>query len=371
MTDLVAPCRILVCGGLRLDAPFAYHTADMAKKRRAEARESFAALLEKAEADGIRYVLFCGDLFDASFVTSDSISFFLSTLNQHKGLTVVIAPGSADRGLIKPLYATNRIPENVFVFSEEGATRFDFDDVTFYGFPPPAGESSLLPADILTGLHSSADEKLHVLTFFGRADVETLRAVRAFGADITAIGDFSSTAHTVYSEDPFILSPGCAEGRNFETPGYGETVTLTASKTERGFRISHKASRYAARRYVVRELPLDGCITPADVRKAIKEAVRDGGYGNDTFLRLVLSGSLPPPLLIPQISEDMGLYGLRLTDTTLPNADAERFRRDMSVRGELYRTMEPTFHGVDTPDRRTVVEAFRLGLAILDDRERE
>lgn len=371
MTDLASPCRILVCGDLRLDALYRYHTADMAQKRRAEARQSFATLFDTLEADGVGYVLFCGNLLDAAFTTSDTVAFFLDTLKKHPRLTVVIAPGDADRNLIKPLYATNRMPENVFVFSEDGPTRFDFEDVTFYGFPSPADESAAPPAEVLSGLHAASDEKLHVLAFRGKADAPTLRAVRAFGADITAIGDFSSTAHTVYSDSPFVLSPGCAEGRSFETAGFGSTVTLSAVKAEKGFRISYTASPYATRRYVVRELSLDFCKTPSDVRKAIKDAVRDGGYGDETFLRLILTGSLPPPLLIPQISENLGLYGLRLTDATLPNADADRFRRDMSVRGELFRSLEKSFYGENALDCRTVAEGFRLGLAILDDRERE
>lgn len=371
MTDLEAPCRILVCGDLRLDALFAYHTADMAQRRRTAARKSFAALFDKAEADGVRYVLFCGNLLDTSFTTSDTVAFFLDTLQKHPDLSVVIAPGDTDRDLIKPLYATNRMPENVFVFSEDGPTRFDFEDATFYGFPSPADIDANPPAEILSGLHSATDGKLHVLTFAGKADAPTLRAVRAFGADVAAIGDFTATAHTVYSDQPFVFSPGCAEGRDFETSGFGGTVTLTAVKTEKGFRIAHTAEPYAKLRYVVRELPLDGCKTPSDVRKAIKEAVRDSGYGDDTFLRLVLTGSLPPPLLVPQISESLGLYGLRLTDATVPNADADRFRRDMSVRGELYRSLEKSFYGENALDRRTVAEGFRLGLAILDDRERE
>jgi len=71
----------------------------------------------------------------------------------------------------------------------------------------------------------------------------------------------------------------------------------------------------------------------------------------------------------PTDAEGLSLYGMKLIDNTLPDLNTDYLRRDMSVRGELYRSLEGGLLAAHEEDRRAVSAAIRLGLAALDDRD--
>lgn len=358
--------RFTVCGGVRFDAPFAGLTAESMRARRTAARASFSRMLSDAEDSGVSYILIAGDLFDADFLTGDTLSFVIAKAEEHTSLHFIIAPGKGEASLFPVFYASARLPQNMYVFSEAAPTRFDFPDVTFYGF---CDKTDAPPLDERFGDMRAADDgKTHVLLCAAPYTEETAAVIRRFGADICVTGNSASVGMTVYENKPLIFTPGAMEGRSFDMPGFGGAVTVDVPANEEPSLVFHA---YSARRY------LDETVTLTDVGDsdtlfaAIKSYIAKSGYGEETFLRLKLEGILPPEFLLPDIGETFGLYGLSIMDDTLPLKGAEYLARDMSVRGELYRTLSGAFHSKDPEDRRIVAEAFRLGLAALDERDRK
>ena len=126
--------KILHTGDLHLDSPLSSLDFSAAEKARDEHRNVFAKMMRYAIQNEIDMILFAGDVFDSKYVTTCTKELFISLLGEFKK-PVIISPGNHDPLSSLPLYKSNLLPENVFVFSSEELQRFDFDelDVSVFG----------------------------------------------------------------------------------------------------------------------------------------------------------------------------------------------------------------------------------------------
>ena len=91
-------------------------------------------------------------------------------------------------------------------------------------------------------------------------------------------------------------------------------------------------------------------------------------FGDDTALRVRLTGSIAGEL---RISEDFiasqfpRLFLLELDDDTLPLLDAEKLKRDPTIRGAFYETLRPMLESRDESERELAASALRYGLAAI------
>ena len=68
-------------------------------------------------------------------------------------------------------------------------------------------------------------------------------------------------------------------------------------------------------------------------------------------------------------NDDFGLYYFNGIDKTLPLYGTEGFKRDMTVKGEIFRSLYPRLTGEDEKERLLAAKAFRIALAALENRE--
>ena len=61
-----------------------------------------------------------------------------------------------------------------------------------------------------------------------------------------------------------------------------------------------------------------------------------------------------------------GLRTLKIKNDTLPVLSGEGLARDITLRGELYRTLLPKLESEDPTERRTAAAALRIGLFAID-----
>ena len=360
--------RILVAGDLRLDAPFTGLTPEGARQRRAESRSAFRSLAAYAREARISYIVFAGNLTENAFLTGETAAFLLDVFAEYKDVTFVLAGGDAEPYGSRTLYFSHRFPKNFCVFPDKGLTRFDFDGISFYGY---LGTSENPETVIFEGKKPADDERFHVLVGYAASPTDSLLdAVSAFGADASILGSGRFTGVRTYRETPLVLSTGAAEGRGFSVTGFGSVAELEFSRDSEGkCKVLCTPRTYSTRQYLDLTLNVSGAERSGEIRDRIASFIDLQGYGEETYLRLTLVGSLPIEMTRPDVSEDFGLYGLTLVDNTLPNLDTDYLRRDMSVRGELYRSLEGGLLAASEEDRRAVAAAIRLGLAALDDRD--
>jgi hypothetical protein len=129
-----------------------------------------------------------------------------------------------------------------------------------------------------------------------------------------------------------------------------------------------KRIRFSRRRYENAVADCGGAVTLGDIEAAIHKAITAGGYGEDTLLRLTLSGSVDPSLTVDTAALSQrfpALFSLELTDSTLPALRAEDFENDRTVRGEFYRALLPMIENGTPRERRIAAAALRRGLAAI------
>ena len=126
--------------------------------------------------------------------------------------------------------------------------------------------------------------------------------------------------------------------------------------------------------YEIERLDITSLSSDVEVAERIRDLVLLRGYGEDTALRVVLCGSVPSdytPTLrgIESCAVMPPLALLQIRDNTSASYDLDHLRGDMTVRGEVYRTLLPLLESDDEQERKKASLALKFALAALDKRE--
>ena len=131
--------RILHIGDLHLDSPFDELSPKKSEERRRGLRECFMDMMRYVREENIDLVLISGDLYDARYVTADTVDLLIREFRSAAETHFVIAPGNRDPRSPKSIYAAGRFGNNVHVFEDEVLTRIDFDHFDFLWCPRHKG----------------------------------------------------------------------------------------------------------------------------------------------------------------------------------------------------------------------------------------
>lgn len=336
--------------------------------------EVFDSLFRYIEEEKIDLVLVPGNL-SGRYMTSEDAAHLIRRLSEAP-CPIVIAPGDQDPYEADSLYASGRLPANVRVFESDSLERIDFDElgVSVYGWAILSQRSSTSP---LAGATLADEGRVNLVvgccdigarTLFAHVSREELAA---FGADYAAFGHGPVTpvkraGRTQYCHTGFL------EGRSFEELGVGgfHRIDITVEEGER--RVDVRFVPLSRHRYETVVMDITGVREMGEVMDRLSGLVAEHGFAEDTSLRVILEGDLHPTVLLRQRAEDgnlFSLYSLEFIDRTLPTMGAEELERDMSVRGELYRTLRPRLDSHNLDERLAVAEALRVGLAALESRD--
>ena len=365
--------KILHTGDLHLDSPFSRLDVRRSEEGRRALRDAFSRLCAYVRENGVDLVLMAGDLFDSEYVTSRTASLLIEELSACPRTVFVIAPGNHDPYTEKSLYASGRLPENVRVFSTEELSSFVFPELNtvVYGWAFTSERMEHCP---LVGKRAEERDRLQLLCAHGDLGTPispycpiTREDLSAFGADYAALGHKHIPFGAEGGERPAYAYCGCLVGRSFDEPGIGGAVLITARRTESGYALTRERVPFADRRYESVTVDLTGVSSEKEVARRIKSAVSEHGFSDNTALRVTFTGATPPDFTPPATADGsvLGLYYLELCDRTSPTFDARELERDMTVRGELYRSLLPRLTDGTPEDRATAARALRMGLAAL------
>ena len=366
--------RVLHLANVMLGSPYTGLPLSLCRERYDRFPEVFDSVFSYIEAEKIDLVLVAGNLY-GRYLTSDDAARLIRKLSEAP-CRFVIAPGDQDPYAPDSLYASGRLPKNVSVFAGEALERIDFDDLgaSVYGWAILGQRSSFKP---LAGMSLEDPDRINLVT--GCCDIggRTLFAhvstdeLASFGADYAAFSHGSSTqvrtaGKTKYCHASFL------EGRSFEELGVGGFRRVDIYKTKKG--TEHTISFVPASRHRYETLTLDitGATEMNEVVEELARVISKRRYGSDTSLRVILEGEIHPAITLhlrPGEEQHFSLYHLDIVDRTFPTLNAEAFERDMSVRGELYRTLLPRLNTQNLADRIAVAQALRAGLAALESRD--
>jgi len=360
--------KILHTGDLHLDSPFAGLDISRAERRRRELRETFSRMMRYAGDVGVDMVVISGDLFDSAFITRETVSLLIREFSA-LSCPVVIAPGNHDPYTAGSVWEKTVFSDNVHIFKDNETSCFSFEslgcDVYGYAFTSAYETECRLSGSV------GNPERINLLVAHGDVTSPISKyaplphaVLRAFGADYAALGHVHTPVATESILKDLGAYCGCPEGRDFGECGEKGALIVDV---EKGF-AKTEFVRFSKRVYLTCELNVDGAADMTTLGAAVDSCIEEIGAGEESLVRIVLSGSVSPSLVIntEALSENTrGLFHLEIEDATSPTWNAELLVSDRGIRGELYRTLLPGLESEDAEERRTAALALRYGLAAL------
>ena len=372
--------RFLHCSDIHLDTPYVGLSSDKSEECRRELRSTFMRMMDHIKERSIDYVLISGDLFDIKYATNNTAEVLIREFNNCPETQFIIAPGKSDHYKNNPIYTSGRLPANCRVFTDSTLGRFDFEDdrVTIYGW---AFEDETMNENPLYKRTVDDSSKINIVCGYCDIDGELdgggcpipESALKTFGADYYALGSrhqgtgFVDLGASMYGYSGALVCTG------FENNGLGSALLYTVKYLDGELSIDTKALNFGHTQFITEKIDITGVDTNNEIIGRITKLISEKKYGSETALRVELVGYIEPRFIVPRHLEfdAFGLYYFDMIDKTLPLYGTEYLKRDMSVRGEIFRTLLPMLTSENEEDRLVAAAAFREGLAALEGRDIE
>ena len=343
-------------------------------------RASFAKMMQYIRDTNINIVLMSGDVFNTRYATNTTAEVLIREFKNCPDTEFIISPGKNDCYNGNPIYTSGRLPKNCHVFSESSLSRFDFQDynITVYGWAFTEPELHTNPL-----LGRTVDDSSRVNLVCAYADLDgapdsggcpiSVEHIKAFGADYYALGSRHEVSRFASAGASKYGYCGALECTGFEDPGLGGVNLITVDYSDGEISIENKAVRFGHVRFVTEALDITGVNSSNEIINRISRLIGDKKYDYETALRIELTGYVDPRFSIPKNIENdaFGLYYFNLIDKTVPLYGTEGLRRDMTVKGEIYRQLFPMLTSENEEERLVAAKAFRVALAALEGRELE
>lgn len=370
--------RFLHCSDIHLDLPFVGLTAEKSEERRRVLRSSFMRMMQYVRDSKINVVLMSGDIFDTEYATNTTVEVLIREFVNCPETVFIIAPGKNDHYNGNPIYSSGRLPSNCYVFSSDKLSRFDFEEynVTVYGWAFMDGKITENP---LTDRHVDDESRVNLVCAYADLDGSidsdkcpiSLADIKRFGADYYAFGGRHEASRFSTAGGSKYCYCGALECTGFEEPGLGGVNLISVTYSDGELTIENKKMSFGHVRFETEKLDITGVNTGNEIISRISRMISDKKYDNETALKVELVGSVDPRFTIPTNieSDAFGLYYFNMVDKTLPIYGTESLMRDMSMRGEIFRTFYPTLMSEDEEERLVAAEGLRIALAALENRE--
>lgn len=361
--------KILHTGDLHLDSAFSSLSISESENAREESRRTFKKMMDYARENSYDLVLISGDFFDAKYITAATQELVKKSFSE-VGCPVVIAPGNHDPYPLISLYRAGELPSNVYIFSSEEMQVFDFDDlgISVCGYAFMSERMNVSPLESFTRPNTE-----NTLILCAHADIASptskyapisTRLIEAFGFAYAALGHIHNPPE-IASRDTLIRYCGFPTGRSFDELGDGGALSVTIENGE----ATAERIVFSSHRFLEDTLDVSDAETQYDIERKIIEYAAVAEYDNDTSLSLTLTGTVSFELVIDTeaLSETKtALRTLKVKNNTLPVLSGEDLEKDITLRGELYRTLLPKLESSDPTERRTAAAALRIGLFAID-----
>ncbi len=367
--------RILHCGDITLGTPHAGLSLDKCRECYLQFRTVFDSLFEAVREEKVDLVLVAGNLY-SRYLTNDDASYLIKQFSSLPDCHFVIAPGDQDPYSEDSFYASGRLPQNVHVFVSDELERIDFPALhtSVYGWAhlsqrilsSPIRQKSVADGGLINLLCGCCE--IGTRSVFCTLSPEE---IGHFGADYAAFSHGPATEVRLIGHSRYAHA-GPLEGKSFEESGVGGALLIDISVSEGKKIFSSRRIPLALHRYETVSLDVTGVREMDEVFALLRPLIEKEGWGPDTSLRVILNGALSPTVTLRPEKEDaevLSLYSLDFIDRTLPTHEVSMFKKDMTVRGELYRMLEGRLSSPSIDERTAVAQAFRTGLAALESKD--
>lgn len=379
--------RILHCGDMHFDTPFTELKDNIAEIRREELRETFGEIIRMAREEKVDFLLMPGDIFDNSSIMKQTLDYMIKKFLEIPEIMVFIAPGNHDPISERSFYRMIEWPANVHIFGGEmesveilhkkvcihgrGFDKSHVRESLFGGFK--AGREDLINIMVLHG---------DVVRGSGTSDYNPVgeEEIAKSRMDYIALGHLHSFSGILRSGKTFWAYSGCPEGRGFDEGGDKGVVVgdISRGHVDLSFR------KICRRRYFEKKVDISGVgnheeielkiyesLGLHDARKNIEDAFND--VSRDLY-KIILTGELEqdfsPSTVVMENKMNKHFFSVKIVDNTTVKVDYEKLEKEFSLKGLFVKKMmERIREANDEKTRESILDAVKLGLAALDNRE--
>lgn len=369
--------KIMHLADFHLDSAFSGFSKEVADKKREDLRGVFIKAMQIAKKNDVKLILIPGDLFDTPFCSSLTRKTVFDAMKD-VDCPIVIAPGNHDYYNKNGTYADKNLPENVFVFNSNELGRFDFDElgisVVGYAFTSDRFEEHPLANEI-----PLSNENVNILcahteigTTYLRYAPMSFSSIAKHGFVYAALGHVHNPNEPLRIENSLIAYSGFAQGRSFDELGDGGAYIVDIDLESRNATLER--IKLSSMRYIIEKIDVTSLDNDEDVAKRIEAVINEKKYGEETALRIVLTGAVPSyyatdEARIRKALMPSSLALLQVKNETVANFDLGDLESDMTVKGEVYRLLLPLLNSDDEKERQKGALALKFALASLDKRE--
>ncbi len=368
--------KILHTGDMHLDSPFATLTAERGDSAKRELRRIFSDIISYVKNNSIDILLVAGDLFDSGFATRETAALIADGFEK-AGCPVVIAPGNHDPFDENSIWKKKTFSDNVHIFASSELSHFDFDElgVRVYGYAFTSQFMKECPIE-----NKTADgDKINILLAHGDTASPLSQycpivpsALSSFGADYAALGHIHSPEaanDALWQKNISAAYCGCPQGRDFGECGLKGAWVVEIEKNGGVAEVSREFVPFSKSIYEDREVKVEGAETVSDMISEIRAYIADEDFGENTHLRVTLTGHTAPGLVAAcdEIAEQCkeGLLSLTVVDETVPLMSSYELECDKGIRGEVYRLLAQSIENGSAEERKNAIAALRYALAAL------
>ena len=311
---------------------------EQGERRNREILTRFSAAVDYAGREGAEAVLISGDLFDSEKTKKETRDTVSAVIRNHPGIRFFYLRGNHDRTGVLSGY---ELP-NLFTFGKEYKA-YRLRNVTIGGV-----ELSRENASVLSGLHYSDPDGIHILMLHGSAgeyrkkDDATeipLRELKNRNIDYLALGHIHSYRAFSLDSRGTAVYPGCLEPRGFDEPGEKGFVRIEID--EENGRVSHCFVPFSERTLRVLPVEVTDCGTTEDCFVRITAALSGHPVSEEDMLLVRLSGTKPVTVefdteYLAERLRDL-FYLVSVEDYTELLLLPEDYEYDRSLKGEFVR----------------------------------
>lgn len=364
--------KLLHTGDVHLDSPFSGLPASLAADRRRQGRAVFTSMTTYARTENVDAFLIAGDLFDSDFVTRETLDFLSEELGK-LDCPVFISPGNHDPYTEDSVWSRCVFPDNVFIFSSAAIQRYSLPklglDVYGYAFTSQSVQKSPLlsaapvSSDAVSVLCAHGDMSSPISNY---APISK-DMLAAFGADYAALGHIhNAEEYRGETGGCAYAYCGCPEGRSFDECGEKFALVVEIEKQHGVAEVRLRPKKFFHNRYETVSVNVDGAASTRDVIRMARDVCPDGD--GSLSVRFELEGMTEPSFVLSkkEFTEAFPeLFSVDVRDGTLPLWNGQYLENDLTVHGEVYRTLKPQLESTDEREREIALRAFRYAFAAL------
>ena len=337
--------KIIHCADLHLDSKMESNLSrEKALQRKEELLKSFENLITvQAQKNSAGVIIIAGDLFDTAKSFQRTVKKqVLHLILSHPEITFLYLKGNHDSESF--FEEQEKLPENLKFFSSDRWISYDFGKLCITGRELPSSVPESVYNELVLDSSRINIVVLHgeIVKSTGKADAPfiNLSKLKNKFIDYIALGHIHSYSCERLDKRGVYCYSGCLEGRGFDETGSKGYVLLDVNEENNS--VSQRFVETSIRKLYAPEINITDLEDYSDILNKISTDI--DSIPRNSLVKVILKGEVSETADIMTESFvrqlESNFFFIKIENQTEIKIDYEKYRNDISLKGEFVRTVE-------------------------------